>query len=236
MKIDMNSNPLMQGQLSSGQLNKNVKNKDDNGQNQSSNNIMSSYDKMVRSIEEQMEKIQADENYDADTKKQKLDELKTQIEDIRKAENEAEIKDAGLLDNDKKAQDKSKYNENIDGDKFTLSDEMEDMIKKDSELNKNEEKHSMKVKFEGSANILKSEIETDKGRGVDTQKKEEKLQSLQEKMKELDENKLDENVVSQKINDSNSDKNVNSTVKPEDDIKNAEDKSSINELENELER
>lgn len=194
MRLDMNNSALMQGQFSKTQMDKPVKNKDGTIEKKSQNNAMSSYDKMIENIKEQMKKVQENEIYDEDTKKEKLEELKSQIEDIKKAEQEAKTKKMesevlGKPEKDKK--DKSTYNENSDGDEFIISAEMQELIKKDSNIDRKEEKQSLREELKGSKKVLKSEIEADKSRGVSSEKKADELRNLNKRIKALDENELE---------------------------------------------
>lgn len=62
---------------------------------------------------------------------------------------------------------------------------MQAMISADSSIKLAKAQGSMAVHMEGKAGVLESEIKMDKGRGADTEKKEEELADLQEKAQAL---------------------------------------------------
>ncbi len=80
-------------------------------------------------------------------------------------------------------------------------------------LNKLKDRYTIKTKLEGNERVLKSEIENDKGRGVNTEKKEEKLSKLKDNIKNVDNNTLEKTLSSD--NKKVEDKEDNSTSKLE---------------------
>jgi len=155
----------------------------------------SQFDKMIEKMREQIQKIQENEHYDADTKKSKIEELEKQIEELEKAK--AELAAQSLSGQAKKAENgadnangtntntaarsannTSKEKVGSDGDILELNTQA--LIQADNSLKNLKEAHSVKVKSEGEARVLTSEIKIDKGRGVDTTRKEEQLARTKE--------------------------------------------------------
>lgn len=186
MNVNNNSNNIMQGSFNFNNKNKKV----DEEQNKTVlNNGGNSYDKMIGNLQEQIKKVQESDD-DAETKKTKISDLQKQIENTKKLKQEQEAQN--LAKESKKLTEEKPYAQSKDGDKLMLSEDMQNMLKSDIKLDKLEEKDALKTEMKGESEILASEIETDKGRGVDTAKKEEQLADLQEKLSSQDENILDE--------------------------------------------
>ncbi len=190
MKISSNSNSIMQGSFSSNQKMNKVSKEDDKNKNSLNGNIGNSYTKMIENIEEQMKKLQESDAYDEETKKAKLKELQKQIEDIRKMEQEEKT---GKLGKDEKAKEEKSKNENIDGDKLTLSEDMEKMLKDDVALDKLKAKNAVHKEMKGEARVLQSEIDIDKGMGRNTERKEDRVSEISDKIEAMNNNELEKN-------------------------------------------
>lgn len=147
----------------------------------------SQLDKMVEKIQEQIQKIQENDSYDADTKKSKIEKLENQLKEIEKTKSD-QLTQSALGQKKKSESNSSNNNSNNnakgkyegDGAIFDLSSNAKALIEADTSLKNLKNAHSMKVKLEGSSNVLASEIKIDKGRGVDTAKKEEQLAKLKD--------------------------------------------------------
>ncbi len=159
MQVNSASKQLLQGSFnlrkkdSDKEGNSNILKKDD-GNN---------YEKTIKGLEEQMKSVSANENYDPDTKKEKIKAIQDQIKEIRKLKQDEELK---KLKSEESVQgkDENVYLKNDDGDTVTLSDNMMQIIKDDNKVKKQEEQSLLKSKLEGKANRLESEIEKDRGR------------------------------------------------------------------------
>lgn len=221
---NLSNNRIMQGNFSNSVKGENKKGEE--GKNSTSSGTMNRYSKMIENIEEQMKKVQENEQYDVDTKKAKMKELQKQIEDIRKMEQEEKAKKLNSINEKKEEKPDS---ENIDGDKLTLSDEMKDMIKSDVEFDKLKDKNSLNKKLKGSARVLESEIEIDKGRGANTERKEEQLSELKEKIESMDNNELEKMTGTENsINSNRNIKKEDNYIQDENDLE--EDKQNVNEI------
>jgi len=143
----------------------------------------SNYEKQIESIHEQIKKIQENDRYDADTKKSKIEELQKQLEEIEKAKT---TQLSELLPHDKKnissnnSNNSSKSKTNDSGVVLELSVDAKSILQADQSLKTLKSANSTKVKLEGEANVLVSEIKIDKGRGIDTANKEKTLARLKE--------------------------------------------------------
>ncbi len=186
MNVNLNSNRVMLGSFASNQKDRAI-NKDEN---KNSTNIgnSNSYSKMIESIQEQMKKVQENDAYDVDMKKSKMEELQKQLEEIRKMEQEEKT---SKLTSEKKVEEDKSHAENSDGDKLTLSEEMENLLKDDVAFDKLKSKNAVQKEMKGEVNVLKREIEVDKGRGANTERKEDQLSELKDRIKNMDNNELE---------------------------------------------
>lgn len=131
----------------------------------------SAQDKLIEKIQEQIIKIQENEHYDADTKKSKIEELQEQLKEIETANRMKESEEL-------KAKSSKSEKTNSDGDILETSAEAQAIIEAGLNLDAIKNAYSMKKSLQGESNVLKSEIKMDKGRGVNTAKKEEVLSKL----------------------------------------------------------
>ncbi len=207
MKINSNQAQSLKGSFSTEQKN----NKMNNDKNSSIQKADDKYEKMIGNIQEQIKNVQDNKNYDSVSKKQKISDLQSQIQDIQKMKQEEEATKINKPAQKTAKDSEEVFAENMDGDKVILSNDMKNMMENDIALKKAEEKGSAAKDLNSKATILESQIETDKGRGVDTAKKEESLSKVQDKMAELN-NKEDDQVVVNK-----EDEQVKATPKKEED-------------------
>ncbi len=207
MRIDNINNQMLQGKLTSGQkVNKVADQKNSEDKNVIDASKQSSYSKRLESIQEQMNKVKEDDSLDSETKKTKIKELQEQMNEIRKKGKEAQV---NKLAEKNKPEEEKAYAQSADGDKLILTENMKNMIQNDVSLDKAKEKNSDKVELQGENEILKNQIETDLGRGVDTTKKEEELAKKEEKVSEINNNEME------KINNSNKEKTENKEMNVE---------------------
>jgi hypothetical protein len=154
----------------------------------------SQINKMIEKIQELMQKVYENEHYDMDTKEEKIKEYEKQIEELEKAK----VADTAetMLGGNKEAKENSKENSannntvitqsSADGDILEL--DTATLLRADNSLKDLKEAHSLKVRSEGDARVLASEIEIDKGRGVDTTRKEQQLDRIKQTTRNAIEN------------------------------------------------
>ncbi len=153
----------------------------------------SSHDKLISNLQEQIKRINESDNYTTDEKKAKIEELQKQLE---QAEAEKRLKEAEALKGEaektsvkNESNDQNKVNAtNEDGDTLSLSFDAESLIKAQMSLDNMKDASALKTKLKGESNILKSEIELDKSRGVNTAKKEEQLSTMENGVRKSEEN------------------------------------------------
>lgn len=149
--------------------------------------VNSQFDKMIESIQEQIQRIQGNDRYDADTKKSKIEELEKQLEEIEKAKTE-QLNQSVLRQHKKSESNNSGSSANSNakdksgngGAILDISINAKALLEADNSLKSLKSAHSLKVKLEGESNVLASEIKIDKERGVDTTHKEEELAQIKE--------------------------------------------------------
>ncbi len=228
MNVKFNSNQAIQGSFSSNiksnqnnnQKDNKVENKDQKGNKNSSLNAANSYSKMIENIQEQMKKVQESDSYDADTKKAKMEEFQKQIEEIRKMEQEEKASKLGNKqnkDDNKNGLEEENVAENAHGDKLTLSDDMKEILKDDTKLKKLKEKNATQKEMQGEANLLKSEIEIDKGMGRNTERKEERVSEIKDRVEAMNNNEL-EKATSKDEDSKIKNNNVNKEEKQNEDL------------------
>ncbi len=203
-----NSNNVVQGNFNFNSKNKTIEQK--NATTLSSGG--SSYDKIIGNLELQIEKVKNSDE-DEDVKKTKISDLQIKIADVKKSKQVEEAKNLSK---------EELHAQSADGDQLILSKDMQNMLNSDIKMKKLEEKDTIDTKIEGKSEILASEIETDKGRGLDTTKKEEELSELKEKLSNDDEDILEEMSLNseEKLNESATEnKRDNTEITEEDKIK-----------------
>ncbi len=144
------------------------------------------YDKMLENIQKQIQKVNENDHYDAETKKSKIEELEKQLKEIEKAK--IDQMSESVLEQNKKGQgkgSKSKSDVNEKGSTeegvvLDLSFNAKAMLEADRGLKNLQSANAQKVQLRGEANVLTSEIKMDKSRGVNTAKKEQHLGKLKE--------------------------------------------------------
>ncbi len=189
-----NNRQMMLGSFSSNQkdklanrgekenLNKNL------NKNSSSLNAADKFTKMIENIQEQMKKVQENDSYDTETKKLKMEELQKQMEEIKKLEQEEKL---SKMNPEKKTNEEKNHAENADGDKLTLSEEMESILKDEVSLDKLKNKETIKNKMKGEERLLNREIEVDKSRGANTERKEDRVSEIKDRVAAMDNNELE---------------------------------------------
>ncbi len=200
--MQVNNSLGLQGSFSFVQKNESKKNNDkkENASQSATDKTL----KMIEKLEEQIKKVNENQAYDYETKKDKIRELSKQIEEIKEAEKkrkaeelekekekektENEEKDK-KVNSDNNVEEEVTYSENAHGDKLTLSDDMKEMLNKEKSLKELEEKHDAKKALKNEARVLEREIDVDRGRATNPEKKVKRLNNLEERIEDLDENK-----------------------------------------------
>ena len=146
----------------------------------------SQFDKMIEKIQEQIQKVQENEHYDDDTKKSKIEQLEKQLAELEKAKGDQTAE--SLLGQAKKTKNSNaggdagnntiKTKTNSDGDTLEFAVNTKAIVQADNNLKNLQNAHSMKIRSEGEARVLASEIKTDKGREINTARKEERLAQI----------------------------------------------------------
>lgn len=163
--------------------------------------------KVVENIKKQIDNIIEDDKLDAKTKKQRIKDLKEDLkeaEDAEKQRRAEEQKEAQEKVATKKDQNNNKSYQSSDGDKLTISEQASNLIKNETILKQTKMDESAKMELENTKEILKNQIDIDKKRGVDTSKKEERLEKLEQRdvrISNLKEKMSENNSVKQKKND-----------------------------------
>ncbi len=149
-----------------------------NGNNSSFS--VKSPDEFMESIREQIQKIKENDKYDDETKKSKIEELEKilkQLEEAKKAQ-EAQALKAEAEKNQKKPEKEGYQRSSSDGDLLEVSSKA--IIESEASLKNLKSAQSQRVQLEGEKNVLNAQIKTDRGRGVDTTRKEGQLAKLNE--------------------------------------------------------
>lgn len=157
--------------------------------------IKSSDDKkLVEDIRKQINNVNKNDNLNSKDKKEKVKDLKIELHDAQETEIQRKIKEhkesLEMISENKSQlnqEENSKNYESSDGDKLVISDEASKLIKDKAELKQSKLNEPVEVEFENNKEILKSQINTDKKRGVDTSKKEEQLEKLERRDARRDE-------------------------------------------------
>ncbi len=151
----------------------------------------SNYEDMIENIQEQIKKVNENQDFDEDTKKAKLKELQDQIDEIRnlqemektrkleEAQAEKEEASKKKVEERNKLEKTNTVDESKDGDLLILSENAKDLIKSDLALDKLEAKDSMRKELKAETKMLKNQIEIDQGRGVESKHKAEDLDKLE---------------------------------------------------------
>lgn len=132
-------------------------------------------DRLIQSIHDQIEKIHKNKHYDEDTKKIKIEELKTQLRELEKAK----MLESSLspINNENNVKKKENIKTNIHGDTLEIG---MDIIKAGVSLDNLRNISATKTGLQGKSNLLASEIKIDKGRGLNTERKEEELSKIKD--------------------------------------------------------
>ncbi len=123
------------------------------------------YDKTIEGLEEQMKSIRDNDTDDDETKKQKIKAIQEKIKEIRRLKQEEELKKLKNEDKNKnKVSEEQVYQKNADGDKLTLSDEMQEILKGERKIKNQEEKKQLRTELAAEKDILEKQIEKDRER------------------------------------------------------------------------
>ena len=194
----MGSNYALMNKEATATNNTGMNNRPNKTGNQNTSSISlssnSQFDKMIERIQEQIQKVQENDKYDADTKKSKVEELEKQLKEIEEAKAE-QLKES-VLDPKKKSETNNANSNGNNADEKSngsgvlvdISFDAKVLLEADNSLKQLKSANSMKVRLEGASNVLAYEIKIDKSRGVDTTKKEEQHAKMQEGIEKSMEN------------------------------------------------
>jgi len=155
------------------------------------------------------QKFRGNDNTDPKAIKEKIEQLQSSIEEIESTITE--------IKQEKKEEEKIKSSSNN-----AEKTEEENIIYSSQSLDRINQTHSQKVRMESQANILKSEIKTDKKLKVDTSFKQEQLADINLSIKKLDK-AIGKEI--KKVNNENDSENSSSL---NDSYKNIEDTKETN--------
>ncbi len=158
MGINIANKPILQGSFNL----QTKKSEKDEQKNVIKNKNENDYEEKIKGIEEKIKNVQASELDDADTKKEKIKALQDEIKELRRLQHEEEIQKL-KSEKEKNENAEKPYQENADGDKLTLSDQMKEMIKGERTVKKQEEKAKIKKELEVKASMVEIGIENARG-------------------------------------------------------------------------
>jgi|GEM_PF-6898626 len=154
------------------------------GNNTINMSLSASKDKLVESIQNQIERVRTNENFDEETKETMIEQLEDKLEEIKRSQLENKTQSlnptANYEDRNKNIHDNSDAQSSVHGDTLEISMDARALIESEINLQNMRNSHSTKVSLQGSANILSAEIRVDRGRGVDTSNKEADLSKMRD--------------------------------------------------------
>ncbi|MDE6529171.1 MAG: FlxA-like family protein [Lachnospiraceae bacterium] len=164
------------------------------GMNQATDSYSRNIQSQIANAQKQMQELSSNENLSLEEKMKKRQEIQQQISDLNTQLRQHQMEQRrAAMDSSKKQQANGSSMDDLlggtkkagktkAGSKSTGISQagMTAMISADSSMKQAKVQGSMATNLEGTARVLKFEIEMDKKRGVDTQKQEEDLAELEE--------------------------------------------------------
>ena len=164
------------------------------GLNQAADSSSRNIQSQIANAQKQMQELSSNENLSLEEKMKKRQEIQQQISDLNTQLRQHQMEQRrAAMDGSKKQQASGSSMDDLlggtkkagktkAGSKSTGISQagMTAMISADSSMKQAKVQGSMATNLEGTARVLKFEIEMDKKRGVDTQKQEEDLAELEE--------------------------------------------------------
>ncbi|MDE6712725.1 MAG: FlxA-like family protein [Lachnospiraceae bacterium] len=164
------------------------------GMNQAADSYSRNIQSQIANAQKQMQELSSNENLSLEEKMKKRQEIQQQISDLNTQLRQHQMEQRrAAMDGSKKQQASGSSMDDLlggtkkagktkAGSKSTGISQagMTAMISADSSMKQAKVQGSMATNLEGTARVLKFEIEMDKKRGVDTQKQEEDLAELEE--------------------------------------------------------
>ncbi|MDE6744808.1 MAG: FlxA-like family protein [Lachnospiraceae bacterium] len=164
------------------------------GMNQATDSYSRNIQSQIANAQKQMQELSSNENLSLEDKMKKRQEIQQQINDLNTQlrQHQMEQRRAAMGGSDKQQTKGSSMDELLGGTKNTGNAKtgkkgsgisqagMTAMISADSSMKQAKVQGSVATNLNGTARVLKFEIEMDKERGIDTQKQEEDLAELEQ--------------------------------------------------------
>ncbi|MDE6687608.1 MAG: FlxA-like family protein [Lachnospiraceae bacterium] len=164
------------------------------GMNQATDSYSRNIQSQIANAQKQMQELSSNENLSLEEKMKKRQEIQQQINDLNTQlrQHQMEQRRAAMGGSDKQQTKGSSMDDLLGGTKNTGNAKtgkkgsgisqagMTAMISADSSMKQAKVQGSVATNLNGTARVLKFEIEMDKERGIDTQKQEENLAELEQ--------------------------------------------------------
>ena len=164
------------------------------GMNQATDSYSRNIQSQIANAQKQMQELSSNENLSLEEKMKKRQEIQQQINDLNTQlrQHQMEQRRAAMGGSDKQQAKGSSMDDLLGGTKNTGKAKtgnkgsgisqagMTAMISADSSMKQAKVQGSVATNLNGTARVLKFEIEMDKERGIDTQKQEEDLAELEQ--------------------------------------------------------
>lgn len=194
------------------------------GINMQSDSVSKNIQNQIAQAQKELQELSSNEDMTVEEKMKKRQEIQQKINTLnqqlrqhqieqRKEQQSKDTSVDDMLNNNKKV-DKTKSDDKGSGLSHV---NMQAMISADSSVKQAKAQGRQATQMEGTARVLKSEIEMDKGRGTSTEKKEEGLNELQAKIKQATQEQLSTLVDANKVMSEASKTDGTKTVKSKND-------------------